>query len=119
MDEVESSTVVDIHGPPIIERPAEGKKNLDVDAHDTLMFQLKLRCMPEAEVQLIFNGVPLPADMRTTLDVMETAAVVCRRQATKADRGSYRVRLFNEYGEDYEDFDVYVRGKSINLVIPK
>ncbi|KAI1719915.1 immunoglobulin i-set domain-containing protein [Ditylenchus destructor] len=108
VDEVECSTIVDIHGPPIIERPAEGKKSLDVDAHDTLMFQLKIRCMPEPEVQLIFNGVPLPADIRTTWDVMETAAVVCHRQATKADKGSYRVRLFNEYGEDYEDFDAYV-----------
>uniref|UniRef100_A0A915ER06 Titin n=1 Tax=Ditylenchus dipsaci TaxID=166011 RepID=A0A915ER06_9BILA len=108
VDEVECSTMVEVHGRPIVAWPSESKC-IELDAHDTIMFNLKMKALPEPEVELIFNGVTLPADIRTHTDVMENAAIVCRRQATKADRGQYRVRVFNEFGEDYQDFTVYVR----------
>jgi len=110
-DEVETSTLLEVHGRPIIDK-GEGVKTIDVDAGDNIIFHLKLMCLPEPDIQLLFNGTLLPANFNTHIDVMETAASVCMRSVGKADRGLYTVRVFNEHGEDSQDFNVYARGNA-------
>lgn len=80
----------------------------DVDAGDSVLFNIPVLSNPEPEVKVYFNDQPLPSEMKVKVDIMSESIRVCRRDVTKADIGHFKVKIFNEHGEESEEFVVKV-----------
>uniref|UniRef100_A0A183BUF5 Fibronectin type-III domain-containing protein n=1 Tax=Globodera pallida TaxID=36090 RepID=A0A183BUF5_GLOPA len=107
VDRVESSTVLEVHGKPDLDQEVGGR--IVLDSCENLSLNIRLKSLPEPEVDLYLNGELLTPELRTSITLLEDALLLTRKELTKEDRGTYRVVLFNEYGEDAVEYQVYVR----------
>jgi hypothetical protein len=110
VDMVESSTILEVHGKPRMDAADEGRvQKIIMDANENLSLNIRLKSLPEPEVDLYLNNQLLTPELRTHVTCLEDNVLLTRRELTKADRGRYKVVLFNEYGEDKLEYEVYVR----------
>uniref|UniRef100_A0A914N1I4 Uncharacterized protein n=1 Tax=Meloidogyne incognita TaxID=6306 RepID=A0A914N1I4_MELIC len=108
-DKVESSTILEIHGKPSMEFTDIGLQRIVIDANENLTLKVRLKSLPEPEVDLYLNNELLTPELRTSVTILEESVLVTRRELSRHDRGIYKLVLFNEYGEDSLEYDVYVR----------
>uniref|UniRef100_A0A1I8BVF3 Ig-like domain-containing protein n=1 Tax=Meloidogyne hapla TaxID=6305 RepID=A0A1I8BVF3_MELHA len=108
-DKVESSTVLEVHGKPSMEFTDIGLQRIVIDVNENLTLKFRLKSLPEPEVDLYLNNELLTPELRTSVTILEESVLVTRRELSRYDRGIYKLVLFNEYGEDALEYDVYVR----------
>lgn len=115
---IETSTVVDIHGKPLIRRVGdEETKTIVVDANESLVMHVDVVSVPDPDVTILVNNEKVPPEMRTTMEMVNESVSICRRKMRKGDAGEYVVRLSNEYGEEEERFNVTVRGRRTFILV--
>ncbi|KAL3082738.1 hypothetical protein niasHS_010540 [Heterodera schachtii] len=95
------------HGKPSLDQ--QKGERIVLDSNENLSLNIRLKSLPEPELDLYLNGELLTPELRTSLTVLEEALLLTRKELTKEDMGTYRVVLFNEYGEAAVEYEVYVR----------
>lgn len=108
-NEAENSTLLEVHGKPQVLIDDElAAQRIELDANDVLRLRLRMKSLPEPEIDVYLNGELITPEFRSTIDIYEHEVVFSRKHMFKADRGRYRVALFNEYGETNHDVEVFV-----------
>jgi hypothetical protein len=104
----QTSTLLEVHGPPHLMQAGRQPK-IEMDANDQLRLRVPMRSLPEPEVDVFLNGELITPELRSTIDLYENEVAVTRKHMQKPDRGTYKLFLFNEYGDASQEFEVFVR----------
>ncbi|KHJ90100.1 fibronectin type III domain protein [Oesophagostomum dentatum] len=107
VDGSKSYTKLQIIGKPVVKKG--DKKTIEVERDENIMFNVAFECYEEPSVTCLFKGTALREDAKTHIDTHEGVVRFCRKHVTKADSGDYTIKLFNEFGEDFEMVTVFVK----------
>jgi len=86
-------------------------ESLTLKEGETVILELPYSASPAPRVTWDFNGRPLVASRRVTVDVIRNMTSACIGHVEMADAGTYTVTLENQYGKSTCSIRVKVFGK--------